>query len=194
MYIPDHFNVPDINTAIAFIRANAFGQLVSQVDGQLFASHIPFLISGDGDRMFCHIARKNPQWQGIETQDVLVTFQGPHDYISPSWYSAPGVPTWNYQAAHVYAGCRAIHAPDELREIVEKLTRTYEAKFEKPWQPRYSETMLKNIVGLVFNVRDIQCKFKLNQNRSETDRTNVVAALDALGSAALAGVMRDNVL
>ncbi len=34
-----------------------------------------------------------------------MTLQGPHDYISPSWYSSPGVRTWNYQPVHFYGKC-----------------------------------------------------------------------------------------
>ena len=29
-------------------------------------------------------------------------FQGPHSYISSSWYENEEVPTWNYQAVHIY--------------------------------------------------------------------------------------------
>ena len=194
MYIPDHFNEPDRDKAVAFIRANAFGQLVSLVDGKLFASHLPFLINKDGNKMLCHLARQNPQWENIEAQDVLVTFQGSHDYISPNWYKSPGVPTWNYQVAHVYATCRLVHSPEELKDIVEKLTLTYESNFASPWKPQYNKAMLKNIIGIDFSISDIQCKFKLNQNRSEIDRAGVVSALEEHGSEKLAKVMRENEL
>lgn len=191
MYIPDHFNEPDRNIAISFIKANAFGQLLSLVDGKIYASHLPFLINNEGSKMLCHLARQNPQWENIENQDVLVTFQGTHDYISPGWYSSPGVPTWNYQVAHVYGTCKTIHSAEELKDIVEKLTLNYESNLSKPWDPEYSETMLKNIVGIEITVRDIQCKFKLNQNRSEKDRAGVITSLEKQGSEKLARVMRE---
>tara|TARA_R110000772_G_scaffold30532_14_gene75736 strand:- start:3233 stop:3817 length:585 start_codon:yes stop_codon:yes gene_type:complete len=194
MYIPGHFDQPDRDKAISFIRANSFGQLVSLVEGRLFASHLPFMISNDGSAMLCHLARQNPQWEDVEAQEVLVTFQGPHDYISPSWYTAPGVPTWNYQVVHVYGNCRSIHSPDELKAIVERLTQCHESKFQIPWIPKYSEAMLKSIVGVEVSVTEIQCKFKLNQNRSEQDRAGVIAALDEHGSGNLAAVMRENEL
>ncbi len=191
MYIPKHFDQPDKDKAIVFIRANAFGQLVSSVDGRLFGSHVPFMISSDGSTMLCHMARQNPQWDGIEGQEVLITFQGPHDYISPSWYTSPGVPTWNYQVAHVYGTCRTIHLPAELKSIVERLTQSYESQFQKPWRPQYSETMLKGIVGLEISITDIQCKFKLNQNRSQQDRLGVIAGLEERDSGELVAAMRE---
>ena len=144
--------------------------------------------------MLCHLARQNPQWERIEAQEALVTFQGPHDYISPSWYASPGVPTWNYQVVHVYGTCRSIHSVDELKAVVERLTQNYEGKFRSPWVPQYSEAILKGIVGVEISVTEIQCKFKLNQNRSEQDRARVVAALDELGSVGLATAMRENEL
>ena len=45
--------------------------------------------------------------------EVLVVFQGPHAYISPSWYptkreTAKVVPTWNYAVVHAYGAVRFI--------------------------------------------------------------------------------------
>lgn len=190
MYIPNHFEQPDKGESVAFIRENSFGQLVSLVEGRPFASHLPFMINGDGSIMLCHLARPNPQWEHTEGQEVLVTFQGPHDYISPTWYAAPGVPTWNYQAAHVYGTCRVIHTADELKAIVERLANSHESGYEKPWTPKYNESMLKGIVGLEISVREIQCKFKLNQNRSAQDRIGVIEALETAGSSDLASAMK----
>ena len=102
MYIPKHFNVSDKEEILAFIKGNSFGQLISLVEGKLFSSHIPFLFRGENQSLLCHVAKNNPQWENIEGQEVLITFQGPHDYVSPSWYSSPGVPTWNYQSVHIY--------------------------------------------------------------------------------------------
>ena len=101
MYIPEHFAVTDTSEVFAFIEANAFGQLVSNVDGRLFATHMPFLLSEDKSRLLGHVARQNPQHLALEGQECLVILQGPHGYISPSWYNTPGVPTWNYQVVRL---------------------------------------------------------------------------------------------
>ena len=62
----------------------------------------------DEQSLICHVAKSNSQWKDIEDQEVLVTFQGAHDYVSPSWYETAGVPTWNYQAVHIYGKSRLI--------------------------------------------------------------------------------------
>lgn len=41
-----------------------------------------------------HMAYGNPQQRTFaESEDVLVMFQGPHAYISSSWYERENVPT-----------------------------------------------------------------------------------------------------
>ncbi len=191
MYIQKHFEITDTEEILAFLKANAFGQITSMVEGKLFTSHIPFLASEDGSVLMGHLAKANPQWNSIQNQEVLVTFQGPHDYISPSWYSSPGVPTWNYQTVHVYGLCKIIRDSDRLKEIVDALTKFYESQFSAQWTIEYSSSMLQGIVGIEIQVTDIQCKYKLNQNRSDKDRLEVIKQLESKGSSELALAMSE---
>jgi transcriptional regulator len=190
MYVPEKFQVDDLDELFAFVAANAFGQLVSLHDGRPVVTHLPFLVADDRKTLRCHVARQNPQWQQIENQPVLATFLGPHDYISPSWYTGAGVPTWNYQAAHVYGRCRVFDDADELAALVDALSGVYEARFESPWQPRYPDSMLKAIVGIELAIDDIQGKYKLSQNRPAADHAPVMEQLEELGSDALVTAMR----
>ena len=162
MYVPDHFQVADQAEILAFIDANAFGQLISIEAQRPFVSHLPFLLADDGRKLLCHLARQNPQWQSLEDQQVLVTFLGAHDYISPSWYQNAGVPTWNYQAVHVYGHCRVFDDTSQLAGVVDALSARYEAAFEKPWQPQYRDAMLKAIVGVEIEIDEIEAKYKLS--------------------------------
>jgi len=192
MYIPKAFEITDQKEIVSFIEANAFGQLISLVNGKLFATQMPFLLSEDKKILIGHVAKQNPQHVDISEQEVLVTFQGAHDYISPTWYEAPGVPTWNYQAVHVYGECLLISDVEKLKKIVDTLTQKYEAKFEKPWQPNYKAELLSAIVGLEIHITDVQCKYKLSQNRSDQDKVQVIERLEKQGSLALAKEMRRN--
>jgi len=185
MYIPKHFNVTEKEEVLAFIKANAFGQLISLVEGKLFSSHIPFILGNEDQSLTCHIAKNNPQWENIEEQEVLVTLQGPHDYVSPSWYTSPGVPTWNYQSVHIYGKPKIITENEKVGSIVNELTRLYESALEKPWEPEYKESMLNAIIGIEIKITDIQCKYKLSQNRSEEDRLRVIEEHKKRGSSEL---------
>lgn len=194
MYVPDHFKISDQAEIFSFLQANAFGQLISLKDQRLTSSHLPFLIADDRKRLLCHLARQNSQWQQLEGQQVLITFQGPHDYISPSWYRNAGVPTWNYQAVHVYGNCRVFDAADKLAAVVEALSARYESSFETPWKPQYRDAMLKAIIGVEIEIDEIQCKYKLSQNRPVEDQQGVIDKLDELGSEALLQAMRKTLL
>lgn len=194
MYIPAHFEVTDPEEVYAFFSANSFGQLISSVGGRVFSSHLPFLMSDDRSKLIAHVARQNPQHHEIEGQEVCVSFAGPHDYISPRWYQESGVPTWNYQALHVYGVCRVFADPEALAQLVGKLTEKFEAEAMPPWQPEYNPVMLGAIVGIEITITEFQCKFKLSQNRPVVDRMQVIQQLDSKGSHGLAQAMQRNVL
>lgn len=192
MYIPKHFEVTDKKEIFKFIEANAFGQLISSVEGNFFSTHMPFLVSENQSSLIGHLGKQNSQWQSLNGQKVLVTLQGPHDYISPSWYASPGVPTWNYQAVHIYGTCKTFHAHKDLKSAVDTLTKKYELSFNEPWEPVYKDAMLESIVGLEIEINDIQCKYKLSQNRSKQDQLQVIEQLKASGSLKLAAAMANN--
>lgn len=194
MYIPDHFAVHDKAEILAFCRENAFGQLISSVNGRCFSTHIPLLFTEDETRVFGHLARQNPQCLELHGQEVLISLAGPHGYISPSWYFAPGVPTWNYQAVHIYGHAHTFADSDRIGLVVDSLTETYESAFEQPWQPEYKASMLGAIVGFEVTINEIQCKYKLSQNRSSQDRAQVIERLKSLGSDRLAQAMERNEL
>jgi transcriptional regulator len=194
MYVPKHFEISVADEIFSFLHANAFGQLISLQDGRLTAAHLPFLVADERKHLRCHLARQNPQWQQLEDQQVLITFQGAHDYISPSWYQTAGVPTWNYQALHIYGHCRVFDDPAQLAGLVDTLTKRYESGFDTPWEPQYRDAMLKAIVGVEIEIEDIQCKYKLSQNRPAADHQGVIDKLEELGSDSLVSAMRKTLL
>ena len=137
--------------------------------------------------MVTHLARNNTQWQDIEGQEILVTLQGPHGYISPTWYeNRRGVPTWDYQAVHLYGTCQVFTELHRLKDVVERTADKYEAGNEQPWDGHYDEKMYQAIVGLEIAITDIQAKFKLSQNRTNRERANIVKQLIDQSQAELA--------
>lgn len=194
VYIPKHFEVTDKEEIFAFVEANAFGQLISNVKGRIFSTHLPFLVSEDKSKIIGHLALQNPQHAEIDGQEALVTLEGAHDYISPAWYSSPGVPTWNYQAVHIYGQCKVFREEKELQNIVNALTNKYEAIFAEPWQPEYKVSILGAIVGVEVTINEIQCKYKLSQNRPSQDRAQIINQLRAVNSNELAEAMARNEL
>lgn len=176
MFLPRHFAIDDPNEIDEFIRQNDFGILISQLDNEPFATHLPFH-RPEKNLLQAHFAKANPQWQQIDGQRVLVVLPGNHDYVSPTWYESPGVPTWNYQAVHITGIAHSFSDTDRLRELVLALSATHEGDRTPSWDGEFNETMLSAIVGVDIEIESIQCKYKLSQNRPEQDRLNVIAKL-----------------
>lgn len=190
MYLPDAFKADELSALDQLAAYNAFGTLVSQVDGAPFASHLPVLYRRADARVTItgHWARANPQWRGLEGQRALFIFHGPHAYISPRWYVEPAknVPTWNYAVAHLYGRLRVIQDPAELESIVTALAEQYEAGAETPWRfgdaGEAGRVRLKAIVGFELSTEDIQVKLKLNQNHPADNVRGAVRGLRGVGS------------
>ena len=188
MYIPKHFHTNDTAQMHAFMRAHNFATLVTQHDGEPFASHLPFILDaehGAHGRLLAHLARPNPQWRDLAAgQTALVIFQGPHAYITPSWYSAElSVPTWNYATVHAYGAARIVDDRDELYEMLKSLVGMHEAGFDQPWPMNlpddYMNNMMRGVVGFEIVIARLEGKLKLSQNRSAEDRRRVADELAA---------------
>ncbi len=200
MYIPKAFREDDISRLHTFMEAYSFATLVTQHEGMPFATHLPFLLDaerGPNGILLAHMARANPQWHDFASaQEVLVIFQGPHTYISPSWYEVElSVPTWNYAVVHAYGLPHLIEDGEELYKLLKTLIQTHEANFEKQWPFQlpddYLQKMMRGIVGFEIEITRLEGKFKLSQNRTENERENVIAALqESTNTAALAELMR----
>jgi transcriptional regulator len=198
MYNPPHFASTDLTWLDWLAEHYPFCTLVSQVDGEPFASHLPILYTRTGDQVLItgHWARPNAQWRDIENQRVMLMFHGPHAYVSPRWYAdAPKqVPTWNYVTAHVYGRIRLIQGEDELASIVARLAEKFESGAPEPWSFNASEpanrARLRGIVGfeLSSDALQIKIKLKVNQNHNVTNVAGVISGLRATDSQEAAAV------
>ena len=188
MYIPKAFAEDDPAAIRGVIAQNPFATLVT-VDGQEpFATHLPlrhFPGQASPGILVGHVARANPQWRHLETgREVLAIFQGPHAYVSPSWYETqPAVPTWNYVAVHAYGRARLITDATEIRSRLRELTAHFEAGLPQPWTPDlpedYWQRMTQALVAFEISLTRLEGKFKLSQNRPANDVRGVIQALSA---------------
>jgi transcriptional regulator len=184
MYTPTQFNEDNPQTLFDFMQRHSFATLTALHQGQLFASHLPFLLKQRGDQVVLigHMARANPQWKTFCTQEVLVVFTGPHCYISPTWYhAAPHVPTWNYTAVHAYGTPTLIEGEDAVHDVLRELVEHFEAFEAQPWQMDLPQEFRKNlqaaIVAFEIPVSRLEGKYKLSQNRTASERAGVIEAL-----------------
>jgi transcriptional regulator len=186
MYIPKAFREEDMKKLHKLMQEYSFAALVTQQDGVPVATHLPFLLdSGRGPygTLMAHMARANAQWKTFNgEQEALVIFQGPHAYISPSWYEVElSVPTWDYAAVHAYGIPEIIEDNAILYDLLKALVQTHEARFEKPWNFQlpddYLQKMMRGIVGFEIQITRLEGKFKMSQNRTAGEQQQVIAAL-----------------
>jgi len=192
MYIPEQYKNENISEVRNFLTENSFGILVSLVDGKPWATHIPLELDSDNEGneiLVSHIAKANPQWkQFSEATEVLCIFNGPHSYVSSSWYKDEEVPTWNYISVHVYGTLKII---DEQAVIasMHKLVDKYEQQSECPVSINNlsSKTMrqVKGVVGFQIKITEIQAAKKLSQGR-EHDHPRIIEELEKRGPDSIA--------
>jgi transcriptional regulator len=199
MYQPRHFEQTDPAVWQALLREQPFATLVTPAGEGFTADHLPLQYDPTSKVLQGHVARANPLWREAHGREVLAIFQGPHAYITPSWYAAKQehgkvVPTWNYAVVHLHGRLEAIEDTAWLRGFVERLTARHEASRAQPWAVSdapadYIEQMLKAIVGIRIEVARVEAKWKVSQNRSAADRQGVVQGSALDGNDAMAALV-----
>ena len=201
MYTTLSFAKTDLAVLHRAIAEYSFATVVSGSDSYIEASQLPLLLDrtkGLNGTLIGHFARANDQWKSAAGQKVLAIFSGPHSYISPRWYAAPGtVPTWNYIAVHCRGSLEIVDEHDSLLKIVHDFVAYYESSLPEPWsidaRDDAVDSLLKQIVGFRIPIEQIEGKWKLNQNHPRERRERVIAALNERGdenSLAIARLMQ----
>ncbi|GAB3484108.1 FMN-binding negative transcriptional regulator [Polaromonas eurypsychrophila] len=175
MYLPPQFKGDRI-LAAALINEHPFASLISVEDAGLpYVTHLPLHLE-DRDGQFVllgHVAKPNPHWRYLQARpQAVVTFLGPHAYMSPKVYpDLARVPTWNYLAVHCTVQATLIEDPAGKDALLKKLIGDHEPPYAEQWRglgEEYAHKMLAGIVAFELQVTELQCKVKLNQHRRES--------------------------
>lgn len=199
MYIPHHYKNENLDEVKDFLTQNSFGILINTVDGKPWGTHIPLELetSQTGkDVLVGHISKANPQWKNfISPSEVLCIFNGPHTYVSSSWYKEEEVPTWNYIAVHIY-GKVTILDEEQTMASLHKLVDKYEQNSKNPislhqMSPK-TLRQVKGVVGFQVEIMEIQAGYKLSQTRVD-DHPKIISELNEVndpGSNTIADIMK----
>lgn len=185
MYIPEHFAMTETTVAYKVIQENSFATLFSVHKGKPFATHLPLLLNKEKTYLYGHFARSNTQWKDIQNQTVLAVFQGPHCYISPSWYEPnQAVPTWNYVTVHVYGEVELIEDEHELMSSLNDMVLEYEAPDNsyrlQDVDVELLRGMTKGIQGFKIKIDKMEGKAKLSQNHSLHRQELIIKQLEQI--------------
>ncbi len=199
MFVPSFYREPDGSWMSDLIRSNPLALLVSNgspADGP-FATHLPVILDPElggewpddltGVTLWGHMNRANPHWKALESGGVvLLTFTGPHAYVSPTVYrKTPAAPTWNFTAVHVHGVLEKMESPDETLAVVQSTVRAFEADLGTGWDMSESLDYFRQIAPAVgaFRIRvtGAESMFKLSQEQAPEVRDRVRESFDANG-------------
>ncbi|MGH4033333.1 FMN-binding negative transcriptional regulator [Actinomycetota bacterium Odt1-20B] len=195
MFVPEPFREPDSSWMSDLMRLNPMAIMVSNgaEDGVPYATHLPVIADpemtgehGDrleGYRLVGHMNRENPHWEALQTgSQVLLTFSGPHAYVSPTVYQFnPAAPTWDFTAVHVHGVFQKIEAAgvgEDSMEICKATVTAYEDDFGSGWDMEssidYFGTILPSVGAFRIEVTEAEGYFKLSQEQEPATRELVL--------------------
>ncbi len=197
------FSLADPAAIKQLIRDNPWSTIVSDTSAGLVASHYPVLVDEDREELslLTHVGRPDDLVHELGQHEILVVIQGPHGYISPSWYDAdPAVPTWNFVAAHL-RGVPEILSAEENFAVLGRLVDHFEDRVPEPRRmladpvdAEYAQRISSGTVGMRLTPTSVTAKAKLSQNRPLHIVDFVIEHLEGDGpyaQPALAALMRE---
>lgn len=185
----------DVDEVKRLVRNHPWATFVSPASTGLVASHYPAILEEDRDELsiVSHFGRPDERSHELGEHEILVIIQGPHDYVSPSWYpEGQLIPTWNHVTAHLY-GTPEVLSEDENYEMLSRLTDHFED--HRPDGRHLSQDeagtrrAAKGTVGLRMRVTRFDARAKLSQNKTPEVVDDITAHL-AERNPALAEEMR----
>ncbi|HLZ75170.1 FMN-binding negative transcriptional regulator [Phenylobacterium sp.] len=191
------YRVTDEAPLLEWLRRHAFVTLCAAPAGRPLVAHAPVVVGGAGEDLTLdfHLARGNAIAPYLaDGFQALAVGLGPDAYVSPDWYeSVDQVPTWNYLTVEAEGRVEALDESELVRQL-DELSAQEEARLApKPAWTRHKMSpgrfggMLRGIIGARMVVERLEGTFKLSQNKTETDRQGVMAAL---GDHPVAALMR----
>jgi transcriptional regulator len=180
VHIEEAFKLGDVQTARAIVRAHPFATIVTS---DLRATHMPCLLdeAADGLVILGHVACPDPASEALD-HPVLLIFQGPHGYVSASWYASDTIPTWNHVTLHVRGTPELL---DDALPVLRATVDSFESAVEHPWSlERMGETareMADKVVAFRLRAESWHAEAKLSQDKPDDERARVIGGLEAPG-------------
>jgi transcriptional regulator len=203
MYTKPEFAPLSQDEVFGLIETAVFATVVTAGPQGLAASHLPFLLDrgrGANGTLISHLAAANPHAAllagGLET---IVLFQGPHGYISSSWYPRRPVrdsaPTWNFAVVHCHGRPAPLDPQATARHLLD-LVELLEQDRPDRWRlrelgPGGMERRLPHVVGFEMPITRLEAKFKMGQDERLYDTVAAIEALERTDPA-LADMMRNH--
>ena len=185
-----HYELTDEVEIKRLIRENPWATLVSNSSSGLVASHYPVMLEEEREELsiVTHVGRPDEKVHELGEHELLVIVQGPHGYISSSWYGAHiEVPTWNFIVAHL-SGVPEVLGPGENFEVLTRLVDRFEQHVRDPRPLDATPAVAadarrdsRGTVGLRLVPTRIVAKRKMSQNKTPEIVATVLGELEGDG-------------
>ena len=195
-----YYELTDLEQVKRLIRENPWATLVSNSSAGLVASHYPILLEEDRKELsiVTHLGRPDEKVHELTEHELLVIVQGPHGYISSSWYGAYiEVPTWNFIVAHL-SGVPEILGEEENFQVLSRLVDHFEQQVAQPRPLDASPQVLEDArrdsrgtLGLRLAPTRVVAKQKMSQNKPPEIVQAVLEELEGGGPYANDGLARE---
>ncbi|MFF1561639.1 SidA/IucD/PvdA family monooxygenase [Streptomyces sp. NPDC058279] len=181
VYPPSWYLEHDQEKLYALMERFRFATLISARSGdEPFATHLPLILDrsrGSKGVLFGHLDRLNEHAALIDGRRMLAVFHGPNAYMPPALFESDPLPTWNSMSVHVRGRVRVIEDRAELvRGLIGIAEHSEPDNRLRAEDPRI-DRIIGGIVGFEFEIDEIVGRFKLSQDRDDTDRRNAAVAL-----------------
>ncbi|QEI06510.1 FMN-binding negative transcriptional regulator [Pigmentiphaga aceris] len=187
MYHQAAYAETDLNVLHDCMRQWSFATLVTSGTKGIQSTPLPFLLNTDGagnGSLTTHLSLANPIVPDLRSgAEVLVIFQGPHAFISPSWYQDQMTfPTWNYTLIHARGVPVVKESEDEVMAVLRRTVAIYDTPLGGEWDfekipMSHTGSRLSRIAAIEIPITTLEGKLKLNQDKSVADRLGVIAQL-----------------
>lgn len=194
------FELTDREVIARLVRENPWATLVSATSQGLVASHYPVLLDETREALsiLTHVGRPDERLHELGEHELLAIVQGPHGYVSSSWYGeGPAVPTWNFIVAHL-SGVPELLGAEENLEVLARLVDAFEGRVA---QPRHLDAspaerdhaiqLSRGTVGVRLTPTRILAKRKMSQNQEPQIAAAVLAELEGDGPYANPALARE---
>jgi transcriptional regulator len=195
-----YYELTDPDEIRRLIRENPWAILISNSSAGLVASHYPILLEEDREELsiVTHVGRPDEKVHELGEHELLVIVQGPHGYISSSWYGDyVEVPTWNFIVAHL-SGVPEILEREENFEVLTRLVDHFEQHVANPRRldatPEVAEDARRDsrgTIGLRLVPTRVVAKRKMSQNKSPEIVGTVMRELEGDGPYASQSLARE---
>lgn len=185
------FDPPTEADITRLVLDHPFAWFVTAQDGAFAATPLPLrpVLDAHGrfDVLLGHFARSNPHVELVRrVPRALLLFQGPHGYVSSSWFTdRTRTPTWNYAVAQFVVDVELVEDEAGTAHVLRDLVGAMEQGRPQAWSieemgGRYGQ-LARGIVAFRARIVERRVKFKLGQDERDAEYADITRALDAAG-------------